>query len=99
MAGVPPTLGFFAKVGVLHALIHAHYVWLACLAMFFAVLGAYYYLRVVKVMYFDEPTTLTVIQPSLDAHVAIGVNALALLILGLFPSVLITLSQSMVFGM
>ena len=56
MAGVPPTVGFFAKFGLLEALVEAHLVWLAALALLFAIIGAYYYLRVVMLMYFEEPS-------------------------------------------
>ena len=55
MAGIPPSAGFFAKIAVLIALVHVHLVWLAAIALLFAVLGAYYYLRVVKTMYFESP--------------------------------------------
>lgn len=89
MAGIPPTVGFFAKLGVLEALIHVHMVWLATLALVFAIIGAYYYLNVVKVMYFEEPETIVPIQGALDVRIAVSINGLGLLLLGLFPSMLI----------
>ena len=55
MAGIPPTVGFFAKLGLLEALVEAHLVWLAAIALLFAIIGAYYYLRIVMLMYFEEP--------------------------------------------
>ncbi len=93
MAGIPPTIGFFAKLSVLEALITAHLVWLACVALMVAVVGSYYYLRVVKVMYFDQPLTDSHLNISWDVYLGISVNGLVILILGLFPSLLISLCQ------
>lgn len=93
MAGVPPAVGFFAKLGVIQALIAGHLVWLACLAVLFSVIGVYYYIHVIKVMYFEEPTDQSVIQVPVDAWVAVSVNALVILLLGFFPGALITLCQ------
>jgi NADH-quinone oxidoreductase subunit N len=93
MAGIPPTVGFFAKLGVLEALINAHMVWLATLALVFAIIGAYYYLNVVKVMYFEEPETIAPIPSAWDIRVAVSINGLGLLLLGLFPSALITVCR------
>lgn len=94
MAGIPPAVGFFSKVGVLEALIRNHFVWLAVLALLFAVVGAYYYLRVVKVMYFEEPDIIEPVRVSADMQWAITSNSLLILGLGLFPSVLIELCRS-----
>lgn len=96
MAGVPPTVGFFAKLGLLEALVEAHYVWLAALALVSAIIGAYYYLRVVMLMYFEEPKSNVVgtriaISPSVMG--AISVNGFAALALGLLPSSLIDLCR------
>ncbi len=94
MAGVPPSVGFFAKVGVLESLVRADIVWLPAVALVFAIIGAYYYLRVVKVMYFDEPLEKTpVILESFDSQLAISINGLAVFFLGLFPTALIELCQ------
>ena len=94
MAGVPPSAGFFAKVGVLEALVKVNIVWLPAVALVFAIIGAYYYLRVVKVMYFDEPLEKTpVILESFDTQLAISINGLAVFFLGLFPTTLIELCQ------
>jgi NADH-quinone oxidoreductase subunit N len=96
MAGVPPTVGFFAKLGLLEALVHAHYVWLATLALIFALIGAYYYLRVVMLMYFEEPTESTATMPirmSSDVLVAVSVNGIAALVLGVLPSFFIDLCR------
>lgn len=89
MAGIPPTVGFFAKLGILEALVNVHKVWLASFALVFAIIGAYYYLNVVKVMYFEEPEDTSPIIASFDTKVAISINGLAMLGLGLFPSGLI----------
>jgi NADH-quinone oxidoreductase subunit N len=95
MAGIPPTVGFFAKLGLLEALVEAHYVWLAALALLFAIIGAYYYLRVIKLMYFEEPKVGEAlhirIRPGLV--IAISVNGVAVLLLGMFPSGLIDMCR------
>ena len=96
MAGVPPTVGFFAKLGLLEALVHAHYVWLASLALLFAIIGAYYYLRVVMLMYFEEPKDALIgtrLSITHGAMVAITINGIAALILGLLPSTLIDMCR------
>lgn len=99
MAGIPPTVGFFAKLGVLEALVTAHLVWLACLAIILAVVGSYYYLRVVKVMYFDDSTAEQerIVLPW-DSRLAITINGLAIVGLGLLPSSIITLARAVFFS-
>src|SRR5258708_12966338 len=64
LAGLPPFVGFWAKLGVIQAVLNVDYTWLAVLAVLFSVVGAYYYLRVVKLMYFDDPTDSAVLGPS-----------------------------------
>lgn len=96
MAGVPPTVGFFAKLGLLEALVEAHYVWLAALALLFAIIGAYYYLRMVMLMYFEEPSeSISNLRISIAPGIltAISVNGIAALLLGLFPSSLIDMCR------
>ncbi|HLB43647.1 MAG TPA: NADH-quinone oxidoreductase subunit NuoN [Gammaproteobacteria bacterium] len=95
MAGVPPTVGFFAKLGLLQALVQANMVWLAVLALIFALIGAYYYLRVVMFMYFEEPieASNTPIHVSSDVLMAISINGSAALFLGVFPSFFIDLCR------
>ena len=90
MAGVPPLVGFFAKLFILDALVKAGMVWLAVVAVIFSVIGAFYYLRVVKLVYFDKPLTPVPVEGGLDARIAISVNGLALLWYGLFPASLLT---------
>ncbi len=92
MAGIPPTVGFFAKLGLLNALVEANLVWLAIAALVFAIIGAYYYLRVVMLMYFEEPTEANANQPiklSFDMQLILTANGLAVLLLGILPSALI----------
>lgn len=86
LAGVPPLFGFFAKLLVLQAAIHAGMLWLAIVGAVFAIIGLYYYLRVVKVMYFDKPEVGTEvrIQPDFTLRLVLSLNALVLLGLGLY---------------
>ncbi|MFZ2315348.1 MAG: NADH-quinone oxidoreductase subunit NuoN [Gammaproteobacteria bacterium] len=96
MAGVPPTVGFMAKLGLLEALVQANLVWLAVVTMVFALIGAYYYLRVVMLMYFEEPIESTAKMPvyvSKDMMIAISLNGMAALGLGLLPSFFIDLCR------
>jgi NADH-quinone oxidoreductase subunit N len=79
MAGVPPTAGFYAKLLVIQAVIDAGFLWLAAVAVLFSVIGAFYYLRVVKLMYFDKPADSVAFQAGPDMRVLLSVNALALL--------------------
>jgi NADH-quinone oxidoreductase subunit N len=90
MAGVPPTVGFYAKLSVLQAVIQVDMVWLAVTAVLFSVIGLFYYLRVVKVMYFDKPLPeqITTIKEALDVKLLLGANSLSLILLGIFPSTL-----------
>lgn len=88
MAGIPPTVGFLAKLFVLEAVTQAGFVWLAALGMAFAVIGVFYYIRIVKLMYFDEPSDSTRLTCPPDMQVVMGINGLALLFLGLFPNLL-----------
>ena len=89
MAGVPFFIGFFAKLAVLQAAVAAGYVWLAVLAVMMSLVGAFYYLRVVKVMYFDEPLDASPIKASPDLKLVLSANGLAIAVFGLMPSQLI----------
>jgi NADH-quinone oxidoreductase subunit N len=95
MAGVPPTVGFFAKLGLLESLVEAHLVWLAALGLLFSIIGAYYYLRVVMLMYFEEPKKSHAGKITLpwDMMIAISINGGAALVLGLLPSTFIDLCR------
>lgn len=92
MAGVPPTVGFLTKLLVLKALVDVHMTWVAIIGLVFAVIGAFYYLRLIKVMYFDEPLESVRIKLPRLSTVIFSINSLSLLYLGLFPGALISLS-------
>ncbi len=82
MAGVPPTVGFYAKLMVIQAVVDADMVWLAVVAVLLAVIGAFYYLRIVKLMYFDDAQEdAPAIETSGDVKVLLSLNALAFLLL------------------
>ncbi len=98
MAGVPPFLGFWAKLAVIQAVVQVDMVWLAIVAVVFSVIGAFYYLRVVKVAYFDAPEVDTPIAPPADQHWLLSANGLAVLALGLFPSWLMALCAAAIPG-
>ena len=89
MAGIPPTVGFMAKLLVLKAVINAGYLWLAVGALVFALIGAFYYLRVIKYMYFDSPEDQSSIVTAMDSKVIISLNSMAMIILGIFPAALL----------
>ncbi len=90
LAGVPPVVGFYAKLSVLQAVLSTGQIWLAVIAVLFSLIGAFYYLRVVKVMYFDEPVDNSKIVVSKDMSVALSINGASLLLLGLVPGPLMT---------
>jgi NADH-quinone oxidoreductase subunit N len=89
MAGVPPTIGFYAKFTVLQSALQAGYIWAVVFAVLMAVVGAFYYLRIVKLMYFDEPKDFATISAPMDMKVILSINAFALLALGLMPQSLL----------
>ena len=93
LAGVPPFIGFWAKLGVIQAVLGVNYTWLAVVAVLFSVVGAFYYLRIVKLMYFDEPTDATVIGGSALMRTVLSVNALLAFGLGVIPGTLLQLCQ------
>jgi NADH-quinone oxidoreductase subunit N len=94
MAGVPIFVGFFAKLLVIKAVLDAGMLPLAIMAVVFSVIGAFYYLRVVKVMYFDEPGTDQRLAAPIDFSAAISLNGVLMLALGLFSSSLIALCMA-----
>lgn len=81
MAGIPPTVGFFAKLSVIQALLDVDKYWLAVAAVMFAVIGAYYYLRVVKTLYFDKPETTEPVTANIGVQFVLSVNVFALLLI------------------
>jgi NADH-quinone oxidoreductase subunit N len=94
LAGIPPLVGFYAKLSVLQPLVasgQAHLICLAVFAVVMSLIGAFYYLRVVKVMYFDAPVQTAAITPAKDVQIVLAINAALLVFLGLFPSGLLDL--------
>ncbi len=90
MAGVPFFVGFFAKFSVLQAVVAAGYLWLAIVAVFFSLIGCFYYLRVVKIMYFDQPLNNAPIVAPMDVKLLMSANGLAVALLGIFPQALMS---------
>jgi len=91
LAGIPPTAGFYAKLAVLSAAVTAGQVWLAVVAVMLSLVGAFYYLRIVKLMYFDEPKDSAPVEGPRDMRVLLSVNGLAVLGLGILPQSLMAL--------
>jgi NADH-quinone oxidoreductase subunit N len=91
LAGLPPTAGFYAKLSVLGAAVAAGYIWLAVAAVVLSLVGAYYYLRIVKLMYFDEPKDPAPVKPRAPIGILMSANGLALLLLGILPQPLMSL--------
>src|SRR6185436_16812639 len=98
MAGVPPFVGFYAKLVVLASVLDAGLVWLAGVGVLFAVIGAYYYIRVVWYMYFADASDTTPLTAAADMRIVISANALGLLVLGLFPGGLLDLCARVLGG-
>jgi len=102
MAGIPPMVGFYAKLSVLQSLVasgQGFYLGLAIFAVIMSLIGAFYYLRVVKVMYFDEPVTATTVSASLDVRLVLSSNGLLVLLLGIFPGALMALCADSIVSM
>jgi NADH-quinone oxidoreductase subunit N len=91
MAGIPPTVGFYAKLSVLQAVVHAGLWWVAVIAVVFSLIGAFYYLRIVKLMYFDAPLDNAPVHASGDVRVLLSANGLAMLVLGIAPQPLMVI--------
>ena len=91
LAGIPPTIGFYAKLSVIWSVVNIGLIWLAVAAVLMSLVGAFYYLRVVKLMYFDDAQDLTPIEARGDTQLLLSINGLALLVLGIFPERLLTL--------
>src|SRR5512145_3383685 len=96
LTGIPIMVGFWAKLAVLQAAFEAGYHVLVVAAVLFSLVGAYYYLRVVKLMYFDEPVDTTPIDNGADQRALMTLNGLAMLVLGLTPGWLLALCQQAV---
>lgn len=91
MAGVPPLAGFYAKFAVIQSIVNLNMVWLAVIAVVMSLIGAFYYLRVVKLMYFDDVQDHSPIGIAGDMKLVLSINAVALLVLGVIPERLIAL--------
>lgn len=88
LAGVPPLVGFYAKLSVLKAVVDTGYVWLAVIAVIMSVIGAFYYLRAIKLMFFDPPLDHSEVPAAPDVSAVLAVNGLAVLAFGIFPGVI-----------
>ncbi len=98
MAGVPPTVGFYAKLSVIQAVVNVNIIWLAVFSVVMSVIGAYYYLRAIKLMYFDKPDEFDAVNNSLinvksqwDFSLLLSINGLSVIALGIFPGALMSL--------
>ena len=99
LAGIPPMVGFYGKLAVLQAMVttgQSLYLWMAVIAVLLSLVGAFYYLRVVKVMFFDEPADHSPVSAPVDARVVMSLNGAAVLVLGVFPSGLLALCSQAV---
>ena len=91
MAGVPPTLGFWAKLAVLSAVVDISMTWLAVVGVAFSIIGLFYYLRVIKLMYFDDAVETQPISCGRDMQIALSTNSIAILALGIYPAGLMSI--------
>ena len=96
MAGVPPFVGFWAKWSVLREVIAADMTWLAVVAVLFSVIGLFYYLRVIRLMYFESPRDTAPVTALTDMKVVVSTNALAILALGVYPGALLKLCEAVI---
>ncbi len=96
MAGVPPFVGFWAKLAVLKSVVGIDMLWLAITAVVFSIIGAFYYLRIVKLMYFDTPHETTGLEGAADLRVLLSVNGIAILALGIYPQAIMALCLSVI---
>jgi NADH-quinone oxidoreductase subunit N len=94
MAGVPPTIGFYAKLSVIQSVVNADLVWLAVVAVIFSIIGAYYYLRIIKLMYFDRAEDNAQITSTPDMRFVLSLNSLTVLALGIYPTNLMAICNA-----
>jgi NADH-quinone oxidoreductase subunit N len=90
LAGIPPTVGFYAKLAVLQSVLATGQVWLAVVSVMLSLIGAFYYLRVIKAMYFDDPVDTAPIVGHRDMRAVLSLNGIAVLALGILPGPLMT---------
>jgi NADH-quinone oxidoreductase subunit N len=93
LAGLPPFVGFWAKLGVIQAVLNVNMTWLGVVAVLFSVVGAFFYLRIVKMMYFDDPTDTSVIGGSMLMRTVLSANALLVFGFGIIPGTLLQICQ------
>jgi NADH-quinone oxidoreductase subunit N len=91
LAGIPPFAGFWAKWYVLKEIVDAGHVWLAGVGVFFSIIGAYYYLRLMKLMFFDDPTDNSELVATQDLKLVLSVNGLAIFLVGILPGALMAI--------
>lgn len=91
MAGIPPLVGFYAKLFVIKSIVDINLISVAIVAVLMSVIGAFYYLRIIKVMYFDKPDQQAELQAPTDMRIMISVNGLAVLALGIFPGAVLAI--------
>lgn len=91
MAGIPPTAGFYAKFAVIEAVVQGGFVWAAVFMVVMSVVGAFYYLRIIKIMYFDKPQEQPPIEADMDIRVLVSANGLLMILLGIFPGILMSI--------
>ena len=96
MAGMPPFVGFWAKWSVLREAVAADMTWLAVVAVLFSVVGLFYYLRVIRLMYFESPSDAAPVTALAAMKVVVSANALAILALGIYPGALLKLCEAVV---
>ena len=94
MAGVPPTLGFYAKLSVIQSIVNVDLVWLAVVAVIFSIIGAFYYLRIIKLMYFDKAEDHSLITSTPDMRFILSLNSLSILALGIYPTNLMAICSA-----
>lgn len=94
LAGLPPLVGFYAKFLVLKILVESGYIWLAGLSVFFSIIGAFYYLRIVRAIYFAKPSGELSLKFAADSRIVISINGLLILALGILPGILLSFYQA-----
>ena len=99
LAGIPPTAGFYAKLAVLSAAVNAGQIWIAVAAVVLSLIGAFYYLRIVKLMYFDEPVAAHPVNARGSFRVMLSANGLAMLVFGLMPQPLMALCLAVILAL
>jgi NADH-quinone oxidoreductase subunit N len=95
MAGVPPFIGFYSKFFILEQVISAGFVTVAIIAVVFAVISAYYYLQIIKSMYFNDAEQELTITAPMDMKLVLSINAVLILVVGIFPDFWMKLSISL----